>query len=257
MHRHDVLFGQDVVEEGEDRLLHFAGVAGAADQHDLAREVAGDDRLGAAAVPLGIGFERGQVDDREVGREGGEILARRADQQVADEQRVPGVFGEDARLDAQRRIGAAMQILREQRLAAGVCEKVVEQRVEILARHRIVVVPPDDGVGLVVADDELVFRAAAGMHAGVGDQRAVLGDMRFMALQREFVELRRAEVPVARRRDRESRTCRRRKSALCSPVSIMKRFLSACSNEYANSGSRMLIVADGVNPYESRIRSSG
>ena len=73
-----------------------------------------------------------------------EILARRADQQIADEQRVPGVFGEHARLDAQRRVGAAIEILREQRLAARVVEEVLEQRVEMLDRHRIVVFPPDD-----------------------------------------------------------------------------------------------------------------
>ena len=45
MHRHDVLRGQEVVEVGENRLLHFACVARAADQNDLAGEVAGDDGL--------------------------------------------------------------------------------------------------------------------------------------------------------------------------------------------------------------------
>ena len=44
MHRHDLLRRQEVVEDGEHRLLHLARIARAADQHDLAREVAGDDR---------------------------------------------------------------------------------------------------------------------------------------------------------------------------------------------------------------------
>ena len=128
MHRHDVLRRQDVVEVGEDRLLHLAGVARAADQNDLAGEVAGDDGLGARPVALRIGLEGRQVDDGQIGDEGRDVLRRRTDQQVADEQRVPGVFGEDARLDAEGRVGAAVEILGEQRLALGVGEEVGEQR---------------------------------------------------------------------------------------------------------------------------------
>jgi hypothetical protein len=35
----------------------------AADEHDLAPEVAGDDRLASCAALLGVGAERGQIDD--------------------------------------------------------------------------------------------------------------------------------------------------------------------------------------------------
>ena len=182
VHRHDVLRRQDIVEIGEDRFLDFAGVARAADQNDLAGEVAGDDRLGARAMPLGVGLEGWQIDDGQIGNKGRQILRRRTHQEIADEQRMPGVFGEDARLDAEGRVGAAVKILGEQRLAFGMGEKVGEQDVEMLGRHRGVVVPPHDRVGVCVADDELVLRAAAGVDAGVGDERPVLRDMRFMAL---------------------------------------------------------------------------
>ena len=101
MHRHDLFRRQQVVENGEHRFLHLARIARAADQHDLAREVAGDDRLAARAMPLGVGAERRQVDDRQFRDEGGQLLGRRADQEIADEQRMPGVFGEDARAQAQ------------------------------------------------------------------------------------------------------------------------------------------------------------
>ena len=52
VHRHHAFGRQIIIERGEDRLLHLAGIAGAADQHDLAREIDGDDRLAAAAVAL-------------------------------------------------------------------------------------------------------------------------------------------------------------------------------------------------------------
>ena len=71
-------------------------------------------------MALGVGAERRQIDDGELGHELGEVDALGTDQQLANEQRVPGVFGEDAGLDAVFRIGAAVQILREQFLAFAV-----------------------------------------------------------------------------------------------------------------------------------------
>ena len=111
---------------------------------------------------------------------------------------MPRVFGKDARLYAQRRVRAAVQVLGEQRLVFGVGEEVGEQQIEMLDRHRVVVVPPDDRIGLGVADDEFVFRAAAGVHAGVGDQRAVLGDMGLMFLQRELIKTGSGKIPMHR-----------------------------------------------------------
>ena len=130
------------------------------------------------------------------GDEMGKVLDRRTDQKIANEERVPGIFGEDARPDAEGRVGAAAKVLGEQRLALGVGEKISEQRVEMLRRHRIVVVPPDDWIGVGVADHELVFRTAAGVNAGVGDERSVGGNVRFVALQGMLIELRRAEIPI-------------------------------------------------------------
>ena len=65
MHRHDLFLRQQVIEDGEHRFLHLARIARAADEHDLALEVASDDRLASRAMPLGVGAERGQIDDRQ------------------------------------------------------------------------------------------------------------------------------------------------------------------------------------------------
>ena len=133
MHRHDVFRRQIEIERGEHRLLHLAGIGTAADQYDLAGEIDRHHGVGAfaPAMPLGIGLERRHVDDGELGDEFGEIVALGPDQQLADEQRMPGVFGEDAGLDPVFRIGAAVEILREQLLAFGVRLKIGQQIVEI------------------------------------------------------------------------------------------------------------------------------
>ena len=222
MHRHHLFRRQQVIEDGEHRFFHLARIARAADEHDLACEVAGDDRLASRPVPLGVGAKRGHVHDRQIGNEGGQFLRRRTDQEIADEQRMPGVFSEDARAYAQLGIGASVEILSEQRLAFGVGEKVGEESVEMLDRHCIVVVPPDGSLGVRIAHHKLVLRTASGMRASVGDEGSMRGDTRFVALQRVLVELRRAEIPMDPREIAEAEAVR-------TPVDIMRPVLDHLS----------------------------
>ena len=110
MHRHDALRRQDEIEEAEDRLLHLAGIGGAADQDQLLGEVDRNDRLAAAAMPLGVGAEARQVDDREFGLEIRQLIRFRPDQQGADEEIVPRKLVDDANLDSVLGLGAAVEV---------------------------------------------------------------------------------------------------------------------------------------------------
>ena len=117
---------------------------------------------------------------------------------------MPGEFGVDACLDAECRIGAAVEVLREQRHAFGMLLEVGIDRLELLGGDRVVAVPPHVLVGDGVADGELVLRAAAGEFAGIGAERAVGGQHRFCVCQRVRDELRRAEIPMHRLELRQS-----------------------------------------------------
>ncbi len=152
--------------------------------------------FGAHAMPLGIGLERRQVDDGQIGNEARELGAIGPDQQLADEQRVPGKLAIDARLDPIGRIGAAIEILREQLLAARMRDEVVEQQLELLLRELVVAAPPNGIFGERVDDDEFVLRAAPGMHAGVGGQRPAGGELRFTARDGVFVERGLGQIPM-------------------------------------------------------------
>ena len=57
VHGEDAAVGQQVIHDREDRLLHFAGIAGAADQHHALLEVDHDAGLGIGAVLGRIGLE--------------------------------------------------------------------------------------------------------------------------------------------------------------------------------------------------------
>src|SRR5262249_34226179 len=119
-----------------------------------------------------------------------------ADQQRADEQRMPGKLSEDARLDAEARIGATVKVLSKERHALGVPEEVLIQRLELLRRDRLVARPPHRLVGEGIANGELVLWAAAGELTGVRAECTIGRDHGFAMLERMLVELGRAEIPV-------------------------------------------------------------
>ena len=100
MHRHNAFRRQNVVEIRENRLLHLARISRTADQNDLAGKIAGDDRFGPATVPLRIGLEARQIDDRHLRNVGSDFGCFRTDQKISDEKGMPCEFGIDARLDA-------------------------------------------------------------------------------------------------------------------------------------------------------------
>ena len=143
-----------------------------------------------------IGLEGRQVDDGEVGHVIGKLALLGADQQVADEQRMPGIFREDPGLDPVGRIGAAVEVLREQLLALGMGEEVLQQGVEMAGRDGAVVVPPDGAFRGLVAHHELVLGRAARMHAGLGQKRAALHELGLAPGQGLLVERGRLEIPV-------------------------------------------------------------
>ena len=97
-----------------------------------------------------------------------------ADQQLTDEQRMPGELGEDAGLDAVLRIGAAIEVLCEKGFALGVGDEIVEQIVELFFALFAVAVPPHGVLGGRIDDRMFVLGRAAGVMAGFGAERAAL-----------------------------------------------------------------------------------
>src|SRR5262249_28612800 len=101
---------------------------------------------------------------------------RRTNEQLANEQRVPGILGEYAGLDPVLGICAAIEILREKFLAFRVFEEVGKKIVEVLLRHLAIAIPPDGVFGQRVNDGVLVLRTAAGVVACLRAKRAARDD---------------------------------------------------------------------------------
>jgi hypothetical protein len=147
-------------------------------------------------MPRGVGLEGRQIEDGQVGNKIPELGGLRTNQQIADEERVPGVFGENPGLEPMARISAAIKILRKQLLALGMGEEVAIELLELLRRDRPVVVPPDDSLRFCVLDDELVFGRAAGMHAGIRRERPAIGELGLSGRDRPFVEAGSRDTPM-------------------------------------------------------------
>ena len=153
-------------------------------------------RWSRIAVPVrvpsvaGIGLEAGHVDDREVGDEGREVLARRPAEQVAREDAGPGGLGVDAQAAAVRRVRADVHVLRVQLLVRDVLHEAGAEPVVVLLADLVVdLAPPDLVLAPRLADDELVLGRAAGVLAGADDERALGGDDALAVADRALVEL--------------------------------------------------------------------
>jgi hypothetical protein len=198
VHRHHLRLWQHIIQVGEHGFFHLTGIFRAADQHDLAGEIAGDDRFGAATVAGGIGLEGGEIDNGHLRNKACQLLQRGADQQVADEQRVPGHLRIDAGADPVGGIGAAVKVLREQGLASGMGEKISQQNVELGRRERAIVVPPDAALRHGVLDDELVLGRTAREDAGIDAQGAALHQHAFAPGKRFLIKNGGLKVPANR-----------------------------------------------------------
>lgn len=108
--QHVVLDWHLVEQDREDSLLHLAGVLRAEDDHLSLGKVDGHGRRRGHALGEAVGRERPSVVDHIVWVEGLELLAGRADQHVAHEQRMVGPGAHHPHADSVPLIPARISI---------------------------------------------------------------------------------------------------------------------------------------------------
>ncbi len=174
MHRHHVLSRQIEIQRSKYGLLHFTRIRRATDQNDFASEIDRHHRIRplSTAVAFGIGPERWKIENSEFRNKVLQIRPLGADEQLTNEQRVPGKLGKDACLDSVFGVGAAIQVLSIELLAFGVLQEIGKKIVEILRRHLAIAVPPYRIFRKVIDDSVLIFGAATRVVTGLGTKRA-------------------------------------------------------------------------------------
>ena len=160
--------GEQEVENGEDGLLDFAAVPGAADDRQALGKVDDDEGLGAGAVDRGRGQEGRRADHGELGHVPLEGLgAANLHEHVAREEAVPGLFGDNPDGHAVIRVGRGIAILHEHIAALQESGHTGDQRAELFGAERAVVLaPPDIVLGGGFAHHELIGRGARRVLAG-------------------------------------------------------------------------------------------
>ena len=196
VHREHALRRQQVVERGEDRLLHLARVPGPADEHQLLGEVEDDERPAAGPVAGRVGLEVGRVQHGKAGAELGQLGRHGTDEHVADEQGVPRVGRDEPHGHPVRRVRAAEEILDEQLPGIQIGPHVLVQPLERGGVEPGVLFPPDPVGAAGLLDQELVLGRPAAMgrrHRGKG---AGVGQGSFAALQGVLDQGGRGEIGV-------------------------------------------------------------
>ena len=198
MHRHHTLFGKQIVEDAEHRLLHFTRICGAADQDQLLAEIDRDHRFAAAAMARWISAEARQVNDGIFGNQIGQFRLVRTHQQRADKQIVPGKLVNHPHIDAIFRLRAAKQIGNIKLLLFGQCgQEIFLQRRKMRRVHRNIGLAPMDGLfGFSIANDIFILRRTTSMLARRNHQRAVFRQHAFAIGKGRFDKMCRAEIPV-------------------------------------------------------------
>ncbi len=177
MHGEDVARGQEKIHDAEDGFFHLAGVLGSTNEDDFAGEVAEDEGSGASAVALGDGFEFRSGDYGEFGYVGGELAEFGADEELFDEERMPGVFADDGDRELVGGVGSGGEVHHVEVALVHVAHDAIEERLEFLGREGLVDLAPVDGsFGEIIFDDEFVAGRAAGACSGKRDESAVGGE---------------------------------------------------------------------------------
>ena len=198
VHGENALLGQDEVHHGKDGFLDFTSVAGAADDDFLGSVIDDDETLGIEPVALGVGFEVRCMENGKFGLVLGQLFSAGPNEHVSSEGVVPGVVVDHADGKGFGKVGAAVQILDEERALLG-------QEIDDLCSHAgegvhvggDVDVAPVDVVGdRRLVNDVLVVGRAAGSLTGFGDQRPVGAQDAFSTLDGQVDECCCLEVPV-------------------------------------------------------------
>ncbi len=132
-----------------------------------------------------VGLQVGRMHDgdrQRIGR-GFDVLAG-ADQQIADEQGMPGAGGQDGHAILVARIGTGQQVLAEQFALPQCGHGVAEQHLEMLGAHGPAIVPPHGVLGQGIAHDVFVLGGTAGEGTGAHRNGAIGGQFGFTARQR-------------------------------------------------------------------------
>ena len=187
VHGEHAHLGQDVVHDGEDGLLNFARVLGAADDNHLLFIVGQDGSLAAGPVDFGDALEAGSRNNGVIGLEVHQVFLGGAAQQLVNEQVLAGQLVDDAETLHVLLVCAGKAVKDEDFAVLQVGDHLaVNGVIGGLVNGTVHLAPGDLVVYGRGIDDELIVSAAAGVLAGFHHQRAGVAQRAFAAGERLF-----------------------------------------------------------------------
>ena len=156
-----------------------------------------DGDVRSRAVALRLRLEAGRGHHRELRREAWQVLRRRDDEEIADEEVLPRELVDEADRQAVARIGAGVEILHEQLALGEMGQDIRFEGRELLRVDRLVHVSPGHvAFARRLAHDELVVRRSARVRAGLAHDRPVGRQLSLAAADGVLVQWWGRKVPV-------------------------------------------------------------
>ena len=198
MHRQHALQRQQEIQHGKDGLLDFTGVVGAADDGQPLAEIDNDERFRTRAVHDGRGLKPRRRDHGEFRHVPPQrVFTAHLLQHGAGKQTVPRFLRDDADRQAVLGVGPRHAVLHEHVASLQVALQAGQQRAEILAGERPVVLPPPNLLlGRLLANHEFVGGGARRVFAGTHHQRSQVRQAALGAENAFLVKRRCGQVPV-------------------------------------------------------------
>ncbi len=189
MHRHDTLLRHEIVHRGEDALFDLACILRTADQHEPAPKVDEDERLAVRAILLRLCFESGHVDHRKLWNVVTQFFrVKFADEHIACEQVMPGIFGDNADGHPEFRIGADISIKYIDIPVLDVGQHLAIEIIEVfLGEGTVHLTPPNLRFASRFLDNKPVIGGSAGMTAGLHDKWSEMRNLAFITACYMFI----------------------------------------------------------------------
>src|SRR5579871_1924 len=197
MHGKDALLRQHVIHHAEDRLFDLARVLCAGDDNHALLKIDQDSRLRAQAIDLWNRQKFRRGDHRKGWLVCPLLFRRHANEQLAGEEFMPGIFSHDTNRQAMGWVCAHPGIQHKDLAPLEIGADPRQKAIKDGRLDGLVDLAPGDAVSVFGgADNELIFGRASGARACGGDQRAVGGQNGFVSGDGLLHQLGNGEIPV-------------------------------------------------------------
>ena len=156
VHGKNIMAGQQIIHNGEDALLHFAGIFTAANEHHLFRQIQNNKHFRMHAIQLCIGIHAGHAQHSKAFRIQRHLFI--ANKQIAYKKLMPSQLVDKMHRQTIARVGTCVNIGYIHFVGCSVIQHFLKQAVKGFLAAGLVIIPAQLVVSVFVIYEKLILR---------------------------------------------------------------------------------------------------